>query len=155
MLTGSVVVLNAGYEPLHRVSVKHAITMLSRGVAIVEEAVDDVWIGPWQKPVVVRLLKYVAMRWRQRHGPACTKEGVKRRDGFRCAYCGGRADTVDHVLPESRGGKLTWQNTVAACKACNNAKDDRTPEEWGHPLLVVPDVPLWPSAPRDLDLVAA
>lgn len=145
MLTGTVEVLNAGYEPLHRVSVKHAITMLARGVAIVEEAVDGVMIGPWQKPAVVRLVKYVAMRWRQRHAPACTKDAVKRRDGYRCAYCGGHADTVDHVLPASRGGELTWTNTVAACKRCNNIKGDRTPAEMGWQLLFTPFVPGWPT----------
>ncbi len=145
MLTGTVVVLNAGYEPLHRVSVKHAVTMLARGVAIVEEAIEGAMIGPWQKPRSVRLLRYVAMRWRQRHAPAFSKEGVKRRDGYRCAYCRAKADTVDHVLPACRGGLLSWENTVAACRACNNAKGDRTPEEWGRPLLVVPAVPAWPT----------
>ena len=157
MLHGSVEVLNAGYEPLHRVSVKHAITMLARGVAIVEEAVEGVMIGQWQKPTVVRLVRYVAMRWRQRHSPSCSKDAVKRRDGFRCGYCGGYADTVDHILPASRGGALSWLNTVAACKPCNNAKGDRTPAEWGRPLLITPSVPAWPTyqAARPLEMVVA
>ena len=30
--------------------------------------------------------------------------------------------SLDHVLPRSRGGKLTWLNTVTACKACNFKK---------------------------------
>ena len=33
-----VVVLNASYEPLHQVSFKHAVRMLFREVAVVEEA---------------------------------------------------------------------------------------------------------------------
>lgn len=37
---GSVLVLNAGYEPLHRVSYQHAIRMLVREVAVVEESVE-------------------------------------------------------------------------------------------------------------------
>lgn len=137
-----VLVLNAGYEPLHRVSLKHAIHMLVREVAVVEESVDGRSFGPFPFPRVLRLVRYVAMRWRYRHGarPVCTKDGVKQRDG-RCAYCGGRAETVDHVLPRSRGGTSTWLNLVAACRACNHRKADRTPQEAGMALLVVPYVP--------------
>lgn len=141
MSTRSVQVLNAGYEPLHHVSLQHAITMLARGVAIVEEFVEGATFGPHPLPTKVRLLRYVAMGWLQRRAAACTKAGVRARDRHRCAYCGGRADTVDHVVPASRGGALTWLNTVAACRACNNAKADRTPAEWGRPLLVTPYVP--------------
>lgn len=137
-----VLVLNAGYEPLHRVSVKHAIGMLVREVAVVEEAVDGRTFGPFPLPRVLRLVRYVAMRWiYKRHGvPACTKQGVKRRDGA-CAYCGGPADTVDHVVPRSRGGPSTWINLVAACFTCNSFKADRTPAEAGMVLHVTPFVP--------------
>ncbi len=53
------------------------------------------------------------------------------RDGYTCTYCRGRADTVDHVLPRSRGGGDTWFNLVAACQLCNGLKGDRTPQEAG------------------------
>jgi len=137
-----VLVLNAGYEPLHRVSVKHAITMLVREVAVVEEAVEGHRFGPYPLPRVLRLVRYVAMRWRYRGAgrPAVTKDGVKRRDGA-CAYCGGPAETVDHVIPRSRGGDSSWLNLVAACEACNGRKADRTPLEAGMPLLLAPFVP--------------
>ncbi|HWV79164.1 MAG TPA: HNH endonuclease [Isoptericola sp.] len=137
-----VLVLNAGYEPLHRVSVKHAITMLVREVAVVEEAVEGHRFGPYPLPRVLRLVRYVAMRWRYRSAgrPAVTKDGVKRRDGA-CAYCGGPAETVDHVIPRSRGGDSSWLNLVAACEACNGRKADRTPLEAGMPLLLAPFVP--------------
>jgi 5-methylcytosine-specific restriction endonuclease McrA len=58
-----------------------------------------------------------------------------------CAYCGGPAQTVDHVLPKSRGGASSWLNLVAACFGCNRAKDDRTPAEAGMKLRVTPYVP--------------
>lgn len=148
MTTASVEVLNAGYEPLHCVSLKHAITMLARGVAVIEEFVEGAMFGPHPLPTKVRLLRYVAMGWMQRRGPACTKAGVKARDKHRCGYCGRHADTVDQIVPASRGGRLTWLNTVAACKACNNAKADRTPSEWGRPLLFTPFVPSPIVAPR-------
>jgi 5-methylcytosine-specific restriction endonuclease McrA len=48
--------------------------------------------------------------------------------GGRCAYCGRplRASeaTIDHVRPLSRGGADDQSNVVAACRPCNEAKDD-------------------------------
>ena len=136
----TVLVLNAGYEPLHRVSLKHAIRMLVRGVAVVEEAAaGHRSIGPYQVPSVLRLVRYVRMKWMD-HAPGLSKDGVKRRDK-RCAYCNGRPETVDHILPRSRGGENSWMNLVAACFRCNQRKADRTPQEAGMKLLVTPHVP--------------
>jgi len=70
-----------------------------------------------------------------------SRRGVLRRDGQRCAYCAGSATTIDHVLPRSRGGGDTWENLVACCLACNNAKSDRTPAEMGWTLKVRPKPP--------------
>lgn len=48
-----------------------------------------------------------------------------------CAYCGSDADiTTDHVMPRSRGGSDAPDNIVWACRSCNSAKGNRTPEEW-------------------------
>lgn len=77
--------------------------------------------------------------------PVFSKAKVLARDLLRCAYCGEQFDerdlTVDHILPESRGGRLTWMNTVAADRYCNAMKANRTPEEAGMPLLFMPYVP--------------
>lgn len=44
-----------------------------------------------------------------------------------CVYCGNElADTVDHVIPFSRGGDAL----VSACRSCNTSKGKRTPVEW-------------------------
>lgn len=139
----NVLVLNASYEPLHKVDVRHAVRMLVRGVAVVEEAVEGRRIGHFPLPRVLRLVRYVAMRWRHGSRPAWGKRGLRRRDGGLCAYCGGRGNTVDHVLPQSRGGRSTWENTVLACGPCNNRKRDRTPDEAGMRLLVEPRIPRW------------
>jgi 5-methylcytosine-specific restriction endonuclease McrA len=45
------------------------------------------------------------------------------------------------VVPSSRGGPWTWLNTVAACRACNGRKADRTPVEAGMRLRFQPYVP--------------
>ncbi len=138
-MDGSVLVLNASYEPLQRVSLQHAIKMLVREVAVVEEEAGGSF-GPFPVPKVLRLVRYVVTRWLHRRTQLCTKSAIKARDKV-CAYCGGRAETVDHVLPRSRGGALTWDNAVAACQRCNHRKADRTPEEAGMVLRIVPSRP--------------
>jgi 5-methylcytosine-specific restriction endonuclease McrA len=141
----AVLVLNADLGPLHRVSLRHAIRMLFREVAVVHEAEPDRLIGVYPVPRVLRLVSYVVTRWRYGHrGPAWSRGGVLTRDGHRCAYCGGAgATTVDHVLPRSRGGRDSWKNTVAAGCCVNHRKGDRTPGEAGMVLRVHPAVPAW------------
>ncbi|MDN3351459.1 HNH endonuclease [Actinomadura sp. DC4] len=140
----NVLVLNASYEPLHKVDVRHAVRMLVRGVAVVEEAVEGRSIGHFPMPRVLRLVRYVTMRWRYGRRPSWSKPALRHRDGGRCGYCGrARADTVDHIVPRSRGGATDWENTVLACGPCNTRKRDRTPAEAGMRLLLVPRVPRW------------
>jgi 5-methylcytosine-specific restriction endonuclease McrA len=135
----AVLVLNADCGPLHRVSLRHAIRMLFREVAVVHEAEADRVIGIYPMPTVVRLVS----RWRYTGGPSWSRRGLMARDGRRCAYCHGHANTVDHIVPRSRGGKDSWLNTVAACATCNHRKGSRTPAEARMPLLVKPYVPSW------------
>ncbi len=77
--------------------------------------------------------------------PVYGKAKVLKRDRCTCAYCGQRFEarvlTVDHIVPASRGGALSWMNTVAACRACNSLKAARTPDEARMPLLFAPFVP--------------
>ncbi len=47
---------------------------------------------------------------------------VLRRDAYTCAYCGGEANEVDHVIAKVSGGEDTHDNLVAACRRCNLAK---------------------------------
>ena len=138
-----VLVLNAGYEPLQRVSLAHAVRMLHRRVAVVEEAVDGRTFGPYPLPAVLRLVRYVQMRWRHRTGvPTWSRAGMLERDGHRCAYCGtGGALTVDHVVPRSRGGASSWLNTVAACARLQPPQARPDPAEAGMRLRVEPRVP--------------
>jgi hypothetical protein len=74
-----------------------------------------------------------------------SRAAMFRRDWNVCAYCGDtfRKDelTVDHIVPQSRGGTYAWTNVVSSCYQCNHAKADRTPEEASMPLLYVPYVP--------------
>jgi len=50
---------------------------------------------------------------------------VLRRDYHTCHYCGQEANTVDHLIPISKGGTDESTNMVACCTRCNSAKRDR------------------------------
>lgn len=145
----AVLVLNADLGPLHRVTLRHAIRMLCREVAVVHEAEPDRQLGIFPLPRVVRLVRYVVTRWRFSAGPAWSRSGVLNRDNRCCGYCSGTATTVDHIMPTSRGGRNSWTNTVAACEGCNQRKGDRTPAEAGMVLRIKATAPSWASlAPR-------
>lgn len=61
-----------------------------------------------------------------------SRREVKAPAGDReCAYCGTRHElTRDHIIPRSRGGTDDPSNLVWACRNCNAAKGNRTPQEW-------------------------
>lgn len=147
-MTG-VLVLNTDDTALHRVSLKHAVGMLVRRVAVVEAAQPGVWFGPYPKPEVLRVVRYVKTSFLYARSPGWTKRGVLKRDRHCCGYCGSHAVTVDHIVPVSRGGQNTWTNTVAACHPCNTRKSNQTPNEAGMPLRTKP------YAPSRAELMAA
>jgi 5-methylcytosine-specific restriction endonuclease McrA len=140
-----VLLLNATFEPLGVIGPRRAAVLLLAGRvdAIGERDHPIVLHSPSTSveiPAIVRLRSVVA---RRRFGaiPSPTRRGVLRRDGGRCAYCDAAADTVDHVVPRSRGGGSTWQNLVAACRFHNATKGDRLLDELGWTLQVAPTVP--------------
>ncbi|WP_090034811.1 HNH endonuclease [Cellulomonas marina] len=133
-------------EPLCIVSVHRAVVLLMSGkAAVVEEGgVLHAEHLSLPLPVVLSLTRYVHVPVRRSVPP--TRRTVLQRDGHRCAYCGGVADTVDHVLPRSRGGRHEWGNVVAACMRCNHRKADRLLHEIGWSLLFTPHAPRWSLA---------
>lgn len=50
--------------------------------------------------------------------------------GAFCEYCGGTADTIDHVKPLALGGGNELENLVPACRSCNSSKGDKPLEVW-------------------------
>lgn len=134
-------VLNASYEPLAVVSVRRAVVLVLTEKAVLEHWDNDAPIRSATRevprPLVVRLLKFVRVPYRKRM--PWSRSGVLTRDKRHCAYCNGRADSIDHIVPVSRGGaERSWLNTVAACMPCNQAKADRTPAEASMNLLIKP-----------------
>lgn len=95
-----------GSQVLGHVSLKHAIGMLYRKVARVHTSVEGEVFGPYERPAAVELLNYVYTKWMyERTGRVVySRTALLRRDRHRCAYCGKRATTVDHIRPRSHGG---------------------------------------------------
>ncbi|GAB5899092.1 HNH endonuclease [Mycolicibacterium mageritense] len=130
----TVEVYNADYRVLSRIPWQEAVRLILRDVVyVIDLHTPAVHVhGPSlviELPISVALREYAHIPYRP--SDRATREGVLRRDGFVCVYCGARADTVDHVLPRCRGGGDGWFNLVAACQPCNGKKGDRTPQEAG------------------------
>ncbi len=145
-----VLLLNATYEPLALVSDRRAIVLVLAGRA------EPVAFRPSGRvfhsaqlsvevPAIVRLSQIVRIpRWART--PPLTRRAVLRRDNGVCAYCSEMADTVDHVVPRSKGGQHEWTNVVASCKRDNLLKGDRLLSELGWSLPFKPRAPdghLW------------
>lgn len=47
---------------------------------------------------------------------------VMDRDGGKCSECPADADTVDHIVPVSKGGTNDLGNLRAMCRPCNSKK---------------------------------
>lgn len=54
-----------------------------------------------------------------------------------CAYCGKTNVPleIEHITPKSRGGSNRVSNLTIACHECNQAKNNLTAEEFGHPEI--------------------
>ena len=141
----SVIVLNADYQTHQIVSLNKAMSMLVREVAVVEEAEEGRTIGPFPRPRVLRLVRYVYIKWKHSADKKAkySRNGVLRRDKYTCAFCEKFGNTVDHILPSSRGGRTDWMNCITSCLTCNNKKRDMTPHEAKMPLMFSPFVPTY------------
>jgi 5-methylcytosine-specific restriction endonuclease McrA len=135
MLNTPVLVLNASYEPISITSARKAVRLVLKGIAETEALSGrSLRSGrtSFPLPSVIRLRVY---RDIPRRANVVTRKNIFMRDRFTCQYCKRRllsnSLTLDHVIPQSRGGKSDWGNLVACCKPCNNKKGNQTPEEAG------------------------
>jgi 5-methylcytosine-specific restriction endonuclease McrA len=149
ILTNTVLLLNAGYEPLRIVSWQRAFVLVFQGkVEILEEYKISVHTvtRQFKVPAVIRLRRWIHLK-RQAPVIRFSRANLYERDEYRCQYCHKRFPekelTLDHVVPVVRGGKKTWENIATACIRCNQRKGDRTPEEAGLKLLKRPQLPHW------------
>ena len=137
-----VLTLNADYSPLHIISEKRALLLVLADKAEIVEDSDRVYTSEklaFTVPSVIRLFEYKHVPYARR--VALTTRAVLRRDDYECCFCGERATTRDHVVPTARGGRNDWKNVVAACKPCNNRKDDKLVSELGWKMRYQPFEP--------------
>jgi 5-methylcytosine-specific restriction endonuclease McrA len=143
-VNGSVLVLNASYEYLNVTTLRRAIKLLYKEKAeMLETVVGETLCSAARThalPSVIRMNYYIRRPFRE---VALSRRNILERDSNTCQYCGGHGDTIDHILPRSRGGGDSWTNCVCACAPCNRKKKNMTPEEAEMELL---DLPRRPSA---------
>ncbi|MFM8826562.1 MAG: HNH endonuclease, partial [Actinomycetota bacterium] len=126
----SALVLNATFEPLSVVPARRAacLVLADRAELIADDGTElrsSQLVLP--SPSVVRLRHMVKAPFHRR--TTLSRRALFARDEYRCQYCGGFADSIDHIVPRSRGGRHEWENVAAACRPCNLRKRDRTPAE--------------------------
>lgn len=135
-------VLNATFEPLCIVTPRRALNLILNAKA---ELISDTGArfrsatADFPAPSVIRLVAYVKVPYTTR--VALNRRAVFARDNYKCQYCHAAAENIDHVVPRSRGGTHTWDNVVAACKACNARKEDRMLHEINMRLRRQPATP--------------
>ncbi len=121
-----VLVLNVTFEPLAVVSTRRAICLVLADKVELLHATGGLFRSERlsvDEPSVIRLARYVKVPYPRHRAP--NRRGVFARDGHRCQYCAASAETVDHIVPRSRGGRHSWDNVVASCRRCNARKRDR------------------------------
>lgn len=129
-------VLDSSWMPRSIISSLRAFTIFYKGNAYIEEY-HPVTFGlvnkdkQWFKPSIIRVDSYINMKFQK---VPLSRENIFKRDEYCCVYCGNHQKnllTLDHVIPQSKGGPNTWSNLVTACKSCNSEKSDLSLEEWG------------------------
>ena len=166
MLDGQVLVLNKSWVAVNVASVRRAVSLLYQGLARAVHPSDyslynfDDWcdLSAIEKsgrfistPVlsirVPEVILLVGFNGFFRREVRFSRRNIFERDKNTCQYCGRRfAKTelsIDHVIPQSRGGRDTWENLALACLKCNVRKGDKSPREARMPLIRKPVKPFW------------
>ena len=81
------------------------------------------------KPSIIKVHTYV----NHHQKVSLNRENIYKRDNYECVYCGhgNKKDlTLDHVIPQAKGGPNTWGNLVTSCRICNQEKADLTLDEY-------------------------
>jgi len=74
---------------------------------------------------------YGLLRGTRQLGSFVIDEKAKIRNSDSCCYCGNDSDlTLDHLIPQFKGGRHSADNLVVACRSCNSSKKALDLLEW-------------------------
>lgn len=83
-------------------------------------------ISGWEKYQNIEGMDKIREQTRQRVARFRERQKDNLLEGKKiCAYCGNDGDTIDHVIPKSKGGLDIPENVVPCCLACNMEKTNR------------------------------
>ena len=138
-----VLLLNNDYEPLNVCNLRRAFRLVfGEKAEVIQYDHTEVRTATqvFHAPSVIRLQHRIK---RPRPRVRLSRREVFLRDKHTCQYCGTQSHdlTLDHVIPRHRGGGHTWDNLVAACKACNHRKGGRLANEVRMQLMRTPFEP--------------
>ncbi|ODS24044.1 restriction endonuclease [Candidatus Endobugula sertula] len=143
--------LNPSGMPMHWLLVEAATTLYSKKLVLWEMGEQGALMrGGYNRDGERSMLDISPVIATKGHGKSMKVRSFSnamlfRRDNYVCLYCGqiffAQELTRDHVVPRAQGGADSWTNVVAACKRCNHAKGNRTPEQANMLLLAVPFTP--------------
>ena len=126
----AVLVLNSDYNPINITTWKRAVLLLVKNKAHIISS------------KVIRLVHYIKLPYSRLMANHPTRPLIYKRDDYTCGYCGAKEGlTLDHVIPQSKGGQDTWENLVTCCLKCNLKKGDKMLKESGMKLNIVPRAP--------------
>lgn len=130
-------VLDTSYMARQIISTERAFVINYKGNAEIIQN-HPVYFGTvdkniaYPKPSIIRIFKFIKMDYQK---VPLTRRNIYKRDNYTCVYCQNSLSssnlTLDHVVPQSKGGKDAWDNLVTCCKQCNSEKADLSIEEWG------------------------
>lgn len=153
--TPNVLVISNTGSPISVTRAIRALFLVEQGLAypVTDTTVGTIKYqgGVFSIPEVIQIkncgyIKPVVIPW--------TKKGVLKRDNYTCVYCGDMTRSnlsIDHIIPKSRFAEVSkhkklnytldsWENTVTACKKCNQYKSSKLIEEMG--ITIKPKPPL-------------
>ena len=142
-LSHRTLILNSTFQPLSVVSYRRAVSLILNNK--IHSLEDSKIVFKSEKRQIslpnVALLNYFVNAPYSRR-VALNKENIFIRDFYTCQYCGGIAESVDHIIPKSKGGEHIWSNVVACCKKCNLIKADKYLLNTRLELIKLPEHPV-------------
>lgn len=112
--------------PLSIINWQHAIKLMFLGRITVLESYEDHVARSANLSIYYPAVAMSHKYFDRERNVRFSRTNVYLRDLYQCQYCLDTFDydelTLDHMIPRANGGRITWENAVTACKACNHKK---------------------------------